>query len=184
MTESARVTSIDAIVSFESSLRTFQDEASQVLLVIEQQARRALEWLEQDAPVYWRQKIREAYDDVSRARTALQTCRMKKVGNSGPACLEEQQEFRKAQERLRKTEEMLQVVNRCAQRVRREIDEYRGRIMGFRNQLEGGIPRSLAMLGGTVAALESYFEHSVVDASLERGDKEPAPVPLSTLEKR
>lgn len=181
MSDSARVTSIDAIVAFDSALRTFQDEASQVLLVIEQQARRALEWLEQDAPLYWRQKIRESYEEVSHARTALHTCRMKKVGNQGPACIEEQQALRKAQERLRKTEEMLQVVNRCAQRVRREIDEYRGRINGFRICLDSGIPRTLAMLGGTVSALESYLELSVVNE--RRGVPERIPVTVSPPEK-
>lgn len=167
MTESARVTSIEAIVAFESHLCTFQDEALQALLVIEQQARRALEWLEQDAPLYWRQQIRERYDDVARARTALQTCRMRKVGGRGPACIEEQQALRHAQLRLRKTEDMLQVVNRRAQMVRREIDEYRGRTMGFRNRLEGDIPRALALLGWTITALESYLEHSSASASVE-----------------
>lgn len=172
MSESARVTSVEAIVKFESGLRTFADESSQVLLLIEQQVQRALEWLEQDAPVHWRQQIRDRYDDVAQARTALQTCRMKKVGNSGPACLEEQQTLRKAQERLRKTEEMLLVVNRCAQKVRREVDEYRGRMMGFRNRLEGDIPRTLALLEWTISSLESYLEQSVAAPGLEKNGLE------------
>lgn len=183
MAQSARVTSVEAIVAFEASLRTFQDEAAQVLAVIEQQSRRALEWLEQDAPVFWRQKIREAYDEVARTRSALQTCRMRKVGNRAPACIEEQQAFRKAQERLRRTEEMLHVVSRWAQKVRQEIDEYRGRIAGFRTAVDRDVPRTLALLGWTVSTLESYLERSIVDAELPGVALDCAPIKASTSEK-
>src|SRR5215831_18151435 len=98
---SARVTSIDAVVAFRAALRTFQDQATQALLSLDEQAQGALQWLEHDAPAYWRGQIRRCYDEVARTRTALETCRMRAVGDHRPACLEEQEAYRSAQRRLR-----------------------------------------------------------------------------------
>lgn len=158
MAESAHVSSIDAVAAFGSALRTFGDDASQALLVLDGQARRALEWLEHDAPAYWKQEIRRCFDDVARTRTALETCRMRTVAGNRPACLEEIEAFRAAQNKLRMAEEKIEVVRRWAQRIRSEIDDYRGQTAGLRQALEGDVPRSLALLDRTVATLDAYAD--------------------------
>jgi hypothetical protein len=172
MAGSANVTSIDAIAAFGSALRLFEDEASRALLGLDEQAKGALEWLEHDAPVYWRAQIRRCFDDVARARSALETCKMKKVAGNTPACIEEQEAYRAARHRLRQAEEMIEVVAKWAQKVRREIDEYRGKIRGFRNCLEYEIPRTSALLERTVTVLESYADHPTVEAAREDGGGE------------
>jgi hypothetical protein len=158
MSGSAHVTSIDAVAAFGTALRTFEDQSIRALLSIDEQAKAALQWLEHDAPAYWRAQVRQRYDDVARTRTALETCRMRKVADNRPACLEEIAAHRTAQLRLREAEEKIDVVRRWAQKVREETDEYRGRIMKFRLALERDVPRTLALIERTVATLDSYAE--------------------------
>ena len=171
MTSSAHVTSIDAIVSFRVALRTFQDQAGHALVSLDEQALGALQWLEHDAPAYWRGQIRHCYDEVARTRTALETCRMRAAGGHRPACLEEQEAFRQSQRKLREAEDKLEVIRRWTQKVREELDEYRGRVMRFRESVAGGVPRSLALLDRTITTLDSYAERSApVEAA---PDKKP-----------
>ncbi|MSR58372.1 MAG: hypothetical protein EXS05_11960 [Planctomycetaceae bacterium] len=179
MADSAHVTSIEAIAAFTSALRNFEDEASRALLHVDQQAQGALQWLEHDAPFYWKGQIRTCYDEVARTRTALETCKMRTVAGNRPACLEEQQAFRAAQRRLRQAEEMIEVVRRRAQKVLREYDEYRGRVMNFRLCLERGVPRTLALLDRTVASLDTYVDLPPSESSLEvnLAPTHPAPLP-------
>jgi hypothetical protein len=167
---SANVTSIDALVSFRGALRTFQDQAGHALVSLDEQAQGALQWLEHDAPAFWRAQIRHCYDEVARTRTALDTCRRRAAGDHRPACLEEQEAFRQSQRKLREAEDKLEVVRRWTQKVREELDEYRGRVMRFRESVESGVPRSLALLDRTITTLDSYVER-------------PAPVEAAPVKK-
>ena len=160
MTGSAHVTSIDAIAALGVALRNFEDQSTRALLSIDEQAQGALQWLEHDAPAYWRAQIRQRYDDVARTRTALETCRLRQVADNRPACLEEIAAHRTAQRRVREAEEKVEVVRRWAQQVREQTDEYRGRIMQLRLCLERDVPRTLALIDRTVATLDSYADRS------------------------
>ncbi len=158
MSGSAQVTSIDAVASFRAALRVFQDRAAHALMSLDEQGNGALQWLEHDAPAYWRGQIRHCYDEVARTRTALETCRMRAVGDHRPACLEEQEAYRQAQRKLREAEDKLDVVRRWTQKVREELDEYRGRVMRFRECVERGLPQSLALLDRTLTTLDAYVD--------------------------
>jgi hypothetical protein len=158
VSDSAHVTSIDAIAAFAGALRTFDDDALRALVTIDEQAHGALQWLERDAPVYWRQQIRLCFDNVSRTRAALETCRARAVVGNRPACIEEIEAYRAAQRKLREAEAKIDVVRHWAEVVRHEIDEYRGRMMGLRSCLESEVPRTVALLERTVATLDSYAD--------------------------
>ncbi|MFO1021506.1 MAG: hypothetical protein U0903_12540 [Planctomycetales bacterium] len=170
MTGSAHVQSIDSVVRFNNALKKFQDEASRSLVMIDEQAIGALEWIEREAPAYWRDQVRRCFNEVARARAALDTAKMKGVAGSRPACIEEQNNLRKAQERLRHAHEMLEVVRKWAQRVSRAIDDYRGRIMAFRYTVDSDLPRTIAMLGRSADALHQYAERQK-----EPDEEHPAP---------
>lgn len=174
MTGSAHVTSIDAIAAFGTALRKFEDQSTRALVSIDEQAKGALQWLEHDAPAYWRVQVRQRYDDVARTRTALETCRMRKVADNRPACLEEIAAHRTAQRRLREAEEKIDEVRRWAQKVREETEEYRGRIIKFRLCLERDVPRTLALIDRTVATLDSYADRAP-DAAAAREAKSSDP---------
>ncbi len=158
MSHSARVTSIDAIVEFRGALRTFEADASAAMLSLDEQTRRALNWLDNEAPAYWRQEIRRCSDLVARTRSELETCKMRTVAGQRAACLEELEAFRAAQRKLRLAEEKVEVVRQWAQKIRRELDDYRGRTMGLRMALERDLPRTFGLLDRTISSLDAYAD--------------------------
>ena len=166
MTEAANVSSVDAIARFAAALRRFEDEASQVLLALDQQVNRALHWLDHEQPAYWRAQIRRQFDEVARTRTALENCLLREVAGDRPSCIEEEKAHRAAKRKLELALAKPEQVRRWAIRVHREVDEYRGRIGRFRQALEGDIPRALALLERTQASLERYLEQGGVSESV------------------
>jgi hypothetical protein len=156
----ARVTSIDAIVAFRGALKTFEEDAAQAILSLDEQSRRALDWIDHDAATYWRQEIKRCSDLVARTRSELETCRLRTVGGQRSSCLEQEQAYRAAQQKLRMAEEKIEVVRKWSQRVRRELDDYRGRTMGLRMALERELPRTLGLLERTISSLDAYVERT------------------------
>lgn len=174
VSQSARVTSIDAVVTFRGALRTFEADAAQAILSLDEQTRRALDWLDNEAPAYWRQEIRRCSDLVARTRSELDTCKMRTVAGQRAACLEEIENFRAAQRRLRQAEEKIEVVRQWAQRVRRELDDYRGRTMGLRMALERDLPRTFGLMDRIISSLDAYTDRVHQDAQ-SAAEAPPAP---------
>lgn len=162
MADSAHVTSTEAVVRFEAAVRTFGEGTSLALLALDQQIGQALQWLDHDAPAYWRREIRNAFDGVARTRTAWENCLLRTVAGDRPSCLEEEKAHRAAKRRLeiacRKPDE----VRQWSIRVHREVDEYRGRVGRLRHCLEGHVPRTAALLSRFEASLAAYLEPGVM----------------------
>ena len=76
MTESAHVTSIDAIANFRGALRTFEEDALRALMTIDEQAKRALQWLENDAMAHWREQVRRCFDNIGRTTPDVASSRL------------------------------------------------------------------------------------------------------------
>lgn len=125
---------------------------------LDEQTRRALDWLDNEAPAYWRQEIRRCSDLVACTRSELDTCKMRTVAGQRAACLEEIENFRAAQRKLRQAEEKIEVVRQWAQRVRRELDDYRGRTMGLRMALERDLPRTFGLMDRIISSLDAYTD--------------------------
>jgi hypothetical protein len=159
MSDSAHVSSLEAVARFTASLRQFDDEARSVLLALDQQIERALYWLDFEQPAYWRQQIRKQYDEVARTRTAWENCMLRTVAGDRPTCLEEEQAHRAAKKKLEVALGKPDQIRRWAIKVHQDIDEYRGRIGRLRHALEGSVPRTIGLLERTQASLERYVEH-------------------------
>lgn len=158
MSDSAHVSSIEAIVRFAAALRQFDDDASGALLSLDQQINRALYWLDHEQPKYWRQQIRRCYDEVARTRTAWENCLLRTVAGDRPSCLEEEKAHRKAKQQLQVALDKPELIRRWAIKVHKEVDEYRGRIGRLRRILDGELPKTLGLLERTAATLESYAD--------------------------
>ena len=174
MSDNARVTSIDAVAAFRSAMRTFEEEAAQAILTLDEQCRRGLDWLDHDAPAYWRQEVKRCSDLVARTRSELETCRMRSVAGQRQSCLEQEQAYRAAKVKLQQAEEKIEVVRKWANRMRRELDDYRGRTMGLRMALERDLPKTMALLDRTIAALDSYVEQTRQDNGSAESSSAPA----------
>lgn len=165
MSESANVHSIEAIAQFKASSIRFREDASSALAAMVQELQRVVEWFEQDRPRYWDNQVRKCYDRVAETRTALETCRMKKVAGRTPACIDEKVAFKKAKQQLEYSEAKLRLIRRWSDRVRREIGEFRGRMGNLQHILDGDMPRMIGLLDQTVTILDQYAAISSGDPS-------------------
>ena len=174
MARSANVTSLDAMRHFRHALARFVEDATNALTALHMEVYRAMDWLEHDRPHYWRNEVRRCYERVAQARAELEKAKMKEVAGHRPSCYDEKKALELAKQRLKRAEEKVELVKRWAILVRDEMNEYRGRLGALERCLETDIPRTIAMLDRSIAALESYVEVQTPE-STEPLDGDPGP---------
>lgn len=178
MAESANVTSVAAISRFRGSLARFQGDSIGVLQNLDRQANKLLQWLEGEATTYWRLQVLRCHEQISRARSALDTALMRKTKDYTPSCIEEKENLRLARDRLRQAEEKTVIVRKWTRIVREELDEYRGKMNLLKDCLEGDVSRGLALLDRTVRALERYADVAPPNREPEGGVSTPSSTAL------
>ena len=96
MSNSANVNSVDAIRQFAAAVAKFQEEARLCLNMMDAQLRQILFWLERDRPGFWKHEIENCMREVADARVRLHQCRMRKLGDFRPSCIEEVKDLEKS----------------------------------------------------------------------------------------
>ncbi|HQX50696.1 MAG TPA: hypothetical protein PLY87_09335 [Planctomycetaceae bacterium] len=156
MSESANVTSIDAIRLFAAAVAKFQDEARLCLTMMDAQLRQILFWLERDRPGFWKREIENGMREVAEARVRLHQCRMRKFGDFRPSCVEEVKDLERAKNDTEFAQKQIPNVKRWYGEATHEADEYRGRAAQLTQAVERDLPRLMALLAFTVDRLEAY----------------------------
>ena len=93
---SANIRSIPVIRDVKIALMKFMEEGRGAREVMLQEMLRAIDWVENDRPLYWEGQVRKAFDQVTASRTALNACQMRTVAGRHPSCIEEKQAHEKA----------------------------------------------------------------------------------------
>ena len=155
-TGSAHVGSSDAIVDLRAALHTFIDEVTAALESVQMKAGKALRWLDEDAPAYWRRQEQEAFDAVNAARTALSICRTQTVAGRRKSCIEEKQALARSKDRLELCGVQRARTRGAALDAHAAADDYRARITALQRFVEAELPKLLATLHRTSVALDAY----------------------------
>lgn len=179
MSESARITSVDAIVRFLAQLREFRDAAENILLAHEQNVNRLDRAYSHDLPMYWKSEVRRRYDQLAEARGSLEACKMRKMKGERPSCFEEQKAYRRAKERLQTAEQKQDIVRHWHTQLLQEIDECRGRLGRFRRVLDVDLEKTASLLERILSSLEGYLGRSLLgdEPTNEPEDGPAAPEP-------
>lgn len=156
MSDSANVSSIEAICEFANAVVRFQEEARTCLTAMDSQLRQVQAWLEQDRPVFWKHEIESCTRHVADARIRLHQCRMRRIGDFRPTCFEEQKDLEQAKRNLDFAQKQLPNVKRWNIAAQHEANEFHGRASQMIQMLEREIPRLLALLRFSVDRLEAY----------------------------
>jgi hypothetical protein len=98
------------------------------------------------------------FERLSQARTQLTTCQMRTVAGRRPACIEEKQAYERAKQRLQRCQEMVGCVKQWSVKLTHESDEFRGRMAALARCVENDLPRMIALIERTSAALERYAD--------------------------
>ena len=156
MSNSANVSSIDAIRLFAAAVAKFQEEARLCLSMMDAQLRQILFWLERDRPGFWKREIENSMREVAEARVRLHQCRMRKFGDFRPSCIEEVKDLEKAKKDVEFAQKQVPNVKRWHSEATHEADEYRGRAAQLTQAVDRDLPRLMALLAFTIDRLEAY----------------------------
>jgi DNA repair ATPase RecN len=156
MSNSANVNSVDAIRLFAAAVAKFQEEARLCLTMMDSQLRQILFWLERDRPAFWKHEIENCMREMAEARVRLHQCRMRKMGDFRPSCIEEVKHLEKCKSDLEFAQKQVPNVKRWFGEATHEAEEYRGRAAQLTQAVERDLPRLLALLAFTIDRLEAY----------------------------
>lgn len=156
MSNSANVSSIDAIRLFAAAVAKFQEESRLCLTMMDSQLRQILFWLERDRPGFWKHEVENCMREVAEARVRLHQCRMRKMGDFRPSCIEEVKHLEKCENDVEFAQKQLPNVKRWFGEATHEGEEYRGRAAQLTQAVERDLPRLLALLAFTIDRLEAY----------------------------
>ncbi len=156
MSGAANVQSIDAIRYFAAAVAAFQEEARLCLSQMDSQLRQILFWLERDRPQFWKREIENCMREMTDARVRLHQCRMRRIGDFRPSCIEEVKDLEKAKSDMEFAQKQVPNVKRWLAEASHEGNEYHGRASQLIQTIERDLPRLLALLAFTVDRLETY----------------------------
>ena len=156
MSDSANVSSIDAIRHFAASVLKFQEEARLCLAMLDSQLRQILFWLERDRPMFWKREIENCIRDIADARVRLHQCRMRRMGDFRPSCIEEVKDLEQAQRAMEFAQKQVPNIKHWNAEASHEGNEYHGRASQLVQAIERDVPRLLSLLAFTVDRLEAY----------------------------
>jgi hypothetical protein len=156
MERSAHVTSIEAIRDFRAALLQFGGEAEDAVIMLTLEARKAIQWLQQDRSRYWPEQTRRAQEWVVQARNDLDRCQLHYGSEDAPSCFDQKKRLERAKRRLRLCEEKVKAVKRWINTVRQELDDFDSELAKMNNWLETDLPRAAASLERMLRALDKY----------------------------
>src|SRR6478672_11008662 len=154
MADNADVRSIDALRDWHAALTTYGEGLADALAGIELEIRRAYEWLDEQVAL-WRRAVRDCEEEVTRAKAELSQRKFQTFDGREPDCTVQEKNLRMARARLEYAEEQVAKCRQWIGRLPKLIDEaYTGPARRLGNLLEADLPKGLATLARSVAALE------------------------------
>lgn len=156
MSESARVTSIDAVKDFQAALATFCEDAQEALGAVDMEASRLLDWVQHEQLNYWQRAVRDRYDDLAQAKAELYRKQLGRLTGEKVDCIEEEKAVRRAQWRLQEAEDKVDKCKQWGRLLERAIDEYQAPSQQLAALVEGKPPRAVVLLHQIIGRLDAY----------------------------
>ncbi|HTU21755.1 MAG TPA: hypothetical protein VMG10_27200 [Gemmataceae bacterium] len=161
MSQSARVSSLDAIKALHAALVRYGPEAQEALGAAEIEIRRVFDFLH-DQLKHWQRQVEKRQEDVNRARADLTHARAIRQGERS-GYVEQEIALRKAQNRLREAEEKVVVTRRWLVHLPQAVHEYEGPSRRLGGMLDADFKQGLAVLENKIAILEAYMAVQVAE---------------------
>src|SRR4051812_17891102 len=154
----ANVTSTDALNNVKTALVQFCADVESALVAMDLEARRPVEWIEQDRSRYWPQQARRASDLVQEARQALARCEIRVSSADRPSCYDEKKALDKAKRRLELAEEKARVVRRWATEMHKATADFAIQVARLRSYLETDVTKAIVAAERMATALDQYVQ--------------------------
>lgn len=173
MGNQAAVYSIQALTDFRAALLMFSEDALGALGAVDMEARRTLNWLQQDRRVYWVEQIKKRREWVARAKAEVFRRQLAKTADYTPSFSEQKEQLRQAEASLQDAELRFNNVKKWERILPQLIFEYKGSARRIKDMASGDAIRAAHMLERLVTALEAYLREAPPSGS---GGLDPAPL--------
>lgn len=175
MTQSARVTSIDALPLLAAALQKFRSEGANAVDDVANEVRRALEWVRHDQKDYWTTELRRAEDALSQAKVQLQQAMaVRRLADRAPSCDDEKRMVERAKRRVEVARRKLDAVRHWSIALEQAADDFRRSHMQFASWIDLDVSRAAAVLNKMSESLVTYVsmkspeEEEMVAAEAEK----------------
>jgi predicted nuclease with TOPRIM domain len=168
MPDSARVSSLEAIETFRSSLIIYREKAGRILDEVNDSVVRTRLWLQTNRIAHWQNEVRQRDRELKEKLQELFSAQMSGLRNAPFA---QQQAVRKAKEALREAEARLQTVRQWNRQFDQHVEPLAHQVEKFRHDLGHDLGKAVAWLMELSKTLSAYAELSQTTAA-----SSPAPV--------
>ena len=159
MADSADVRDVETLKEFDAFLGRFKDAMTNRNDEIRTEYARVTNWVNSEAPAYWRQETNKAEQRFAEARMALALCKAKVREEDHEACTDQQRQVDIWKRRL----ELCQIRNKQLKAVQQEWEQF---VQESRNATSGGVDLADTEVGQakldlqkTIDVLERYSGH-------------------------
>ena len=180
MSQSAHVSSLDAVRRFAAAVAQYQEEARNCLTQLDMELHKILGWIERERPGFWKREIELCRRRQSEARVMLHKCQMRRVGDFRPTCFEEKKYVQRCKEDIQFAQKQIHVIKRWVILAHQEAEEYRGRSVRLVQAIERDLPRLMALLRHSIDRLDGYKDVQVPGTSVAAPRPSESPPAVST----
>lgn len=178
----ARVTSIDALDAFRSSLIIFMGKAKRSLSDVQDEVRQVRLWLQHDQRTHWENEIRRRSRAFDQAEQEYMSARLQK--NNETALRVRRAAAEKAKRAVEEGQEKLRRVKQWSQNYESASDPILKQLEGMRQLVDMDMPKAIAFLVNLQRTLAAYAESpppeqlpGAIPASPEVGSEETPEAP-------
>jgi hypothetical protein len=155
MATQAKLTSLDALELFRSSLIIFLNKAHSALDSASDEIRRTRSWIQHDQRTYWENETRRRARIVAQAEQELLSARMAKALDNLSV---QQMAVHKAKRALEDAGEKLRKVKLWTRDFDGTVEPMAKGLNSLRGYLDHDLPRGIAYLSEVQKIMESYME--------------------------
>src|SRR3954469_19362157 len=169
--QQAKVTSIDAIEQFRSSLIIFLTKARPTLEEIVAEVTRTKQWLQHEQLSHWEKQMKIRRRELETAQAELFSARLSTIQQASAA---QQMAVQRAYRAIREAEEKLRVLKKWGRELENRSDPMVKEIEQMHGFLTTDMSRAVAYLNEIIKSLQAYSE---LGSGIPR-----APVPTTASE--
>lgn len=157
MSDTARITSIQALRDFREALCLFADEARNALVASDMEARRSTNFVLNDRLTFWKAEIKRRTEQANQARIEMHRKKLVQSNSEAKGLSEAREALRVAVQRLEEAEQKVRTIGKWKPILEHAMTEYRAQTQPLGDSLQGELPHAIGLLDRMIAALEAYL---------------------------
>jgi hypothetical protein len=157
MSDSAKVSSLDAIRDFRVALMSFAEEATVALSEATSDAQRSVWYITTDCKAHWQRELKKRNEKLNQAKAELFKKQMES-NDTRTSAVVERKNVAKWEAAVNQAEEKLRAIKRWTTELERQFMLFKAGVQGISNIVAGDLPNATARMQRMILALEQYIQ--------------------------